>query len=252
MTQTPLDIAFETAKADPAQQNAFYGLLLETELFFPVIDADPSVSKIAAPEDGGTISPLLLEIEGAPVLPVFDTQERLATWAEGAEMRLGGMPGYAIVEMAAGQVPTVQIAFNVGQTSFHHMVGEEVMWLFEALRAMREPIDLAADADLKMAVPSGDYTELKHALTEKMKAIPIIDRAYVVLIEGLTPDVPQDICVVLEVSEPGQGNRVAEELVPTAAAHEPAGESVVISGNQPKILEFARERTEPFYERMAA
>lgn len=252
MSQTPLDTAFAAAKTDPAQQNAFYGLLLESELFFPVIDTDPSATKLATPEEGGTLSPLLLDIEGAPVLPIFDTEERLAAWAEGNEMRLGGMPGYAIVEMAAGQDPAVQLAFNVGQESFHHMVGEEVKWLAEAWQAMRETIDVAPDADLKMAVPTQDYTELKAALTDRMQNIPAIGSAYLVMVEGLSPDVPRDICVVLDVNEPGIGNSIAEELVPTAAAHEPAGESVVISGNQPNILAFAQSQTEPFYQRMSA
>ena len=252
MQQTPLDSAFAAAKNDPAQQNAFYGLLLETELYFPVIDLDPSVAKVAAPEEGGTISPLLLEVEGKPVLPVFDTEERLAEWAEGTEMRFGGMPGFAIVEMVATHEPAVEVAFNVGLESFHHMVEEEIKWLHEAWQSMRETIDLEADADLRLALPEKDYPELKAALIERMQAIPEIERAYVVLVEGLSEDVPYDVCVVLDVSEAGNGNRIAEDLVPTAAAHEPTGETVVISGNQPKILEFARSETEPFYERLAA
>lgn len=252
MQQTPLDSAFAAARNDPSQQNAFYGLLLETELFFPVVDTDPEVSRIAAPEEGGTISPLLLEIEGSPVLPVFDTQERLAQWAEGTEMRFGGMPGYAIVEMVASHEPTVELAFNVGLESFHHMVAEEVEWLHEAWRSMRETIDLSTDAELRMAPATKDYAELKAALVERMRTMPEVEHAYVVLVEGLSDEVPYDVCVVLDITDAGKGNRIAEELVATAAAHEPAGETIVISGNQPKILEYARSETKPFYKRLAA
>ena len=252
MTATPLDNAFAAAMADPTQQNAFYGLLLETELFFPVIETDPAKIGEVLQADSDTLSPLLLEVENLPVLPVFDSQERLAEWAEGAEMRFGGLPGYAIVEMAAAQDPVVRIAFNVGQLSFHHMEAEEISWLCEAWQSMREAIDVSADADLKLAVPAEEFSDLKEALIARMRDIPQIARAYVVLVEGLSADVPRDICVVLDVSEAGDGNRIAEELVPTAAAHEPAGESVVISGNQPTILAFAKSETEPFYERIAA
>jgi hypothetical protein len=252
MTTTPLDNAYATAMSDSNRQNEFYGLLLETELYFPVIETDPAKVSEVPDANSDTLSPVLLDIEGAPVLPIFDTQERLADWAEGTEMRFGGMPGYAIVEMAAAQDPVVQIAFNVGQESFHHMVVEEVSWLNEAWQSMREAIDMDADAEISLAVPADDYRELKDALVSRMETMPEIERAYVVLVEGLSEDVPRDICVVLEVAEAAEGNRIAEELVPTAAAHEPAGESVVISGNQPRILAFAQSETQPFYQRLAA
>lgn len=253
MSNTPLDTAFATAMADQSQQMEFYGLLLQTELFFPVVNTAEEggvVSEEAAQQ--GMIAPLLLEIEGAPVLPVFDTQERLAAWAEGTEMPFGGMPGYAIVEMAAAQEPTVQIAFNVGQESFHHMVADEIDWLHEAWQTMREPIDVDPGTELRMGVPEKDYSDLKSALSARMSDMPQIDRAYMVLVEGLSEDVPYDVCVVLDVNAPGEESRLAEELVATAAAHEPDGESVVISGGQPQILEFAQTETKPFYERLAA
>ena len=252
MSRTALDDAYAAAMEDSSRQMAFYGLFLEAELYFPVFDNNPDGGMVAAPEDGGSIGPLLLEIDGEPVLPVFDTQERLRDWAAGTEMKFGGMPGHAIAEMAATQLPVVQIAFNVGLESFHHMVQDEVTWLHEAWLSVCEPIDLAPGTELNLAVPAEAYPELKAALIEKMAEIPEIDRAYVVPIEGLTPNVPYDVCVVLDIGDPSVGGRIAEALVPTAAAHEPDGETVVISGDQPQILEFARTETRPFYERLAA
>ncbi|MEX2454328.1 MAG: enhanced serine sensitivity protein SseB C-terminal domain-containing protein [Rhodospirillaceae bacterium] len=252
MSRTPLDIAIAAAMEDPSRRMAFYGLFLEAELYFPIVDTAPGVGKIAAPEEGGTMAPLLLEVEGAPVLPVFDTRERLAEWASGTEMQFGGMPGYAIAEMAATQDPVVQIAFNVGLESFHHMMADEVSWLHDAWQSVCEPIDLPSGAEIRMAVPAEEYPELKAALRERMAAMPLVERAYVVLIEGLTAEVPYDVCVVLDVADPDAGSRIAEALVSVAAAHEPDGETVVISGDQPQILEFARTETQPFYERIAA
>ena len=253
MSVTPLDKAFEAAMTDESRRMAFYGLFLETELFFPVIDTDPEGGgTIAAPEEGGSMAPMLLEIEGEPVLPVFDTAERLAEWATGTEMQYGGMPGHAITEMAATQAPVVQIAFNVGLDSFHHMAKDEVAWLYEAWQSVCEPIDLAPGTEIQLGIPTEDYSELRSALSERMAEFPQIERAYLVLIQGLTPEVPYDVCVVLDVTDPAQGSRIAEALVPVAAAHEPEGESVVISGDQPQILDFARTETRPFYERLAA
>lgn len=252
MSRTPLDIAVGAAMQDPSKRMAFYGLFLETELFFPVIDTAPGTGKTAAPEEGGSLAPLLLEVDGEPVLPVFDTQERLVEWAQGTEMQFGGMPGHAIAEMAASQDPVVQIAFNVGLDSFHHMIGEEVEWLHGAWQSVCEEIEVKPGTELRMAVPSADYSDLKSALSERMASIPQIDRAYIVLIEGLSPGVLYDLCVVLDVPDAKAGAQIAESLVPVAAAHEPAGETVVISGDQPQILAFAQTETQPFYQRLAA
>jgi len=132
------------------------------------------------------------------------------------------------------------------------MAKDEVAWLHEAWQSVCEPIDLAPGTEINLGVPAEEYPELRAALAERMAEFPQIERAYLVLIEGLTPDVPYDLCVVLDVADAEQGSRIAEALVPVAAAHEPDGESVVISGDQPQILEFARTETRPFYERLAA
>lgn len=107
---TALDAAFLDALADPAKAGEFYGVLLDTMLFLP-IDAMPEDEDDGdEAEETASISPQIFELEGEETAMVFDTEERLAAWAEGPTDYVG-MPGRSLFLMFDGRE---QIALNLG------------------------------------------------------------------------------------------------------------------------------------------
>lgn len=253
MSQTPIDIAFEAVRQDPSRQMEFFGAFLNAELFFPVVGVPIAESEETTELEGGdALSLFLLEVDGAPVLPVFDTVERLTEWADGNEMQYGSMPGNGIVEMAASHDPTVQVVLNVGQESFVQFSANDVEGLHEAWQAMHEEIRVEPGTSIKLGEPADEYPELKAALSDRMAELDEIEKAYVIIAEGLSEGGGYDICIVLDLKDQARGSEMAALLGPVASQHGPPGESVVIAGGHPHMLEYARSEIQPFYQQAAA
>lgn len=117
-----LDRALARAEDGDAQAQAFYDAFLNARLYVPTATDDAG-----APDD--TVSLLVADIEGEGIVPVFDSEARLADWAE-EPVPFTVLPGHALV---AQLDPDLAVALNVGTVHFKLFVDAELAWLRERL-----------------------------------------------------------------------------------------------------------------------
>lgn len=247
--QTPLDTALENARADPDRQLEFYDLFLQSDLCFPVYDPDDETAADESRGNGGTISPWWLEDEGKLVLPVFDTEERLADWADRA-VRFAMVGGGNIVEMLSSHQPQPRLAFNIGLDSFHLFVEDELEWLLEHWHGMYPDSVPATERTVRIGSPSRDFPELKHHLSAQFAKMPEVKAAYILVIEGRADDVPYEFCICLEIEQKADPKQVTSALSTTMANHAPDDATFVINAGDADLLDVVWQLGEPaFYER---
>jgi hypothetical protein len=112
---TPLDQALEGAKTSQCKRNAFYGLLVNTTLYIPTYETSA---------DEG-FNPILADIEGITYLMVFDSEDKLSSWAQ-APMPFATLAGHVVAEITQGNI---HWALNPGTQHTKILVPEEIQWL---------------------------------------------------------------------------------------------------------------------------
>lgn len=158
---TPLDTAHAAMMAAPedaALRLAFYDRLAGSELLLLLT---------AEPEDD-QIEPVTVEVDGATYVLVFDSEERLAGFMDGAAP-YAGLPGRALVGMVAGQGIGLGLNLDVAPSSILLPPGA-VDWLAETLgvtpdqaearpRSLGPPVGvpeaMLAALDAKLAASAG-------------------------------------------------------------------------------------------------
>lgn len=121
---TPLDIAYVDAVKNGGTQSEFYNIFLNSELFIPTHEV-PEKDQLRRAGEGESISPIFIESNGIQHLMLFDTKERLSTWAQ-REVGFVALPGHAIVEMMSGEF---HWALNVGTEQVKIFESDEIEWL---------------------------------------------------------------------------------------------------------------------------
>ena len=132
---TGLDQALQALREDMANakhQSKFYDLFLNTTFCVPAHDQQESEEESAAEE--GQVLPLIIESEGNDYLMLFDTEERLKSWA-GDDAKWVGVPGYVI---AATTMPPLHLALNVGTEYSKQFLPDEIAWLREVVERCNE------------------------------------------------------------------------------------------------------------------
>lgn len=118
---TALDEALKIYIEDETQQSQYYELLLKTDFYIPIV-ADDSGTPI---EERENVTPLVLESEGKPYVLMFDTEERVNSWAkEPIEYVL--LAGY---EMVNHTPAGLYWAINLGSQLAKEFVPEEIAYL---------------------------------------------------------------------------------------------------------------------------
>jgi len=125
---TPLDQAYIEA-TQGGNESVFYNSFLSSMLFIATVNA-PEKEQNRRAGDNDSISPIIIESNGAKYLMLFDTKERLASWAE-REVGFAALPGHSIVEMMSTDF---HWALNVGTDYMKTFVPEEIQWLKENLQ----------------------------------------------------------------------------------------------------------------------
>ena len=124
---TELDQALAALRLDmedPKGQSAYYDLFLNTVFFVPTVSSE--IHGLPMDQlDEGSVMPLVIEAEGSDYLMLFDTRERLNTWAQ-AEVDFVEVPGHVV---AANTMPPLQWALNVGTEYSKRFLSEEIAWL---------------------------------------------------------------------------------------------------------------------------
>lgn len=124
---TVLDAALKALRQDMdngKHQSNFYDLFLNESFFVPTLD-EQDLGEDAAPLQDGQVLPLIIESEGNDYLMLFDTKERMQTWAE-AEVQWVNIPGHVL---AATTMPPLHWALNVGTEYSKQFLPDEIAWL---------------------------------------------------------------------------------------------------------------------------
>jgi hypothetical protein len=112
---TPLDQALEGAKTSQCKRNAFYGLLVNTTLYIPTYETEAQEK----------FNPILADIDGTTYLMVFDSEDKLSSWAQ-TPMPFTTLPGHVVAEITQGNI---HWALNPGTEHTKILVPEEIQWL---------------------------------------------------------------------------------------------------------------------------
>lgn len=171
---TPLDTALLAAQKNEEHQSAFYNAFLNSELFIPTHTMTENDQRRRASENE-TISPIFVESEGVQYLMLFDSKERLSSWAQ-REMGFVALPGHAIVEMMS---PEFHWALNVGTDYVKTFVPEEIQWLKSSLdQSKGQETTMTAGTNVLIGAPVKIPNGLIDSLTNSIKRNPEIKRAY--------------------------------------------------------------------------
>ncbi len=169
---TPLDTALtatESAPGDDAARLRLYHLLADAELFL-LLEAEAT---------GETLIPRVFPLGSGPVVLAFDSEERLAAFAEGPAP-YAALPGRIIAGQLAGQ--GIGLGLNLGVAPASTILPPEAMaWLAETLTAA--PVETRATPRAFRA-PKGLPESLTRALAEKLaRAGGLATRALLAAVE---------------------------------------------------------------------
>ncbi len=132
---TGLDQALKTLRVDmddAKSQSKYYDIFLNTTFCVPTLD-QRELNGESALEEGQAL-PLVIESEGNDYLMLFDTEERLKSWAA-ADVKWVGVPGYML---AATTMPPLHWALNVGTEYSKQFLPDEIAWLHEVVERCNE------------------------------------------------------------------------------------------------------------------
>ncbi|HEY5674699.1 MAG TPA: SseB family protein [Malonomonas sp.] len=126
---TELDQALERYVQDENQQAAYYQLILNSDFYIPIEedDSDTPLNEKAA------VTPLILQADNKPYLMLFDSEERLSSWAK-QPVNYVLLAGFKVAELST---PELHWALNTGVSFAKQFVPEEIRWLKEV--ASSEP-----------------------------------------------------------------------------------------------------------------
>ena len=155
---TPLDhahAAMEAAPGDDALRLRFYDRLAGAELFL-LLEAEP---------EGDRIRPALFPVEDQTFAVVFDREERLTAFAEGAAP-YAALSGRALAGMLAGQ--GIGLGVNLGMAPSSILIeAASVDWLAATLAAAPEEVEERPE---ELAAPAGLPERLLTALDARLAA----------------------------------------------------------------------------------
>lgn len=162
---TPLDKAYAEA-IQSKKESVFYDAFLNSTIFVPTINK-PQIEQNRRAGNNDAISPIIIEDpDGKKYLMLFDTKERLASWAK-REVGFVALPGHSIVEMMGTEF---HWALNVESEHMKTFVPEEIKWLKDNLKKGQD-IKVAAGTKILIGapakIPSGLIDSLKKNLSSR-------------------------------------------------------------------------------------
>ena len=211
---TDLDRALDASQHDQTKADAFYNLFLNSDIFIPTYSlTETNNTGIRRSEEGESFTPFVVESDGTPFLPIFDTIERLQAWAEGKEMTYVRMPAHAFIRSSLD--PKLHLALNVGTSYFKEFIPDELDWLRQVFE-QHKPSAFTVPAGTKVFIgaPARVPDGLVDALAIFMKRNVEIEAAYLGQvhfdIEGETPQ----LFLVLKMDSAGRQyfDNIKEEI----------------------------------------
>lgn len=171
---TPLDSAYVAAQKSEERQSNFYNTFLNSELFIPT-HTSPEIEQHRRASENESISPIFVEADGIQYLMLFDSEERLSSWAQ-REVGFVALPGHAVVEMMS---PEFHWILNVGTDYVKTFAPEEIQWLKSNLAQTKgQEAKMAAGTNVLIGAPAKVPSGLIESLVNTIKRNPEIKRAY--------------------------------------------------------------------------
>lgn len=122
---TPLDQALQEAKSSQCKRNAFYGLLVSSTLYVPTHNSEADKTE--------KFDPILAEADGVTYLMLFDTEEKLSSWAQ-TPIAYVPLAGHVLAEITTGNI---HWALNPGTEHAKILQPDEISWLRELVTGFK-------------------------------------------------------------------------------------------------------------------
>jgi hypothetical protein len=199
---TPLDHALEVAEKEQEKGNVFYNLFLNTDVFIPTHDA-ASLGQPRRSEAGESFHPVVIENNGIPYLPIFDTYDRLVKWSAEHQMSYVQMPAHALIRSSLDA--KLHLALNVETSHVKIFVPEELKWLRKVYEA-QIPKEFSVPAGTKVLVgaPATIPEGIEDSLRVCLKRNREVEAAFLgqvhFMIEGEKPQ----LFLVLKIDNEGK------------------------------------------------
>ncbi len=136
---TDLDTALAALRLnmdDSKGQSQFYDIFLNATFCVPTLD-EQDLDETAEALNEGQVLPMIIESEGNDYLMLFDTEERLHSWAKD-KVKWVGVPGYVL---AATTMEPLHWALNVGTEYSKQFLPDEIAWLREVVERCNAAVD---------------------------------------------------------------------------------------------------------------
>lgn len=197
---TDLDNALAAAQKDQSLADAFYSLFLNTDVLIPTRDTSGMDGGMRRSKEGESFSPIVVESNGVPFLPIFDRMDRLQKWAQGEEITYIQMPAHALIRSTLD--PRLHLALNVGTSYFKEFVPDEIAWLRDSFEKQK-PTAFTVPAGTKVFVgaPAKIPDGLVAALTTCMSRNQEVEEAYLGQVYFDLPGEKPQLFLVLKIND---------------------------------------------------
>jgi len=132
-TRTELDQALDAARETSAQANFFYDAFLNTPMFFPALRADKKSGDWEQLKATERFFPLYLTHGEARAIPVFDSIEKMKTWAGEKAFNYLVLQANLLMKVIA---PEIALVLNEG-TAHRYLFTPEIL---NRLRLAMKPV----------------------------------------------------------------------------------------------------------------
>lgn len=240
--ETDLDAAILAARESPEDRTSFYEVFLHTELFIPTRDDEENES------EDDSFTPLLVEADGVPYLLLFDSLERLSSWAE-REIGHIRVPGHTLVEVMD---PRLHWILNLGTPFTKEFVADEIGWLQKVLNRERvERREVPAGTKIVVGSPKKEPEALIEALQPILKDNPAIRDAHLAQVhydlEGEKPHLA--LAATLDVDDEAMQAKIRKEVAVAARPFLKPGQEIDIHLDDSPLARKIIEVVDPFYLR---
>ncbi len=200
---TKLDKALAAAQQDQTKSDAFYSLFLNSDLLIPTREAAAPEGGSRRTQEGESFSPIVVENEGVPFLPIFDRMERLQAWAQGQEITYVQMPAHALIRSSLD--PKLHLALNVGTDHFKEFVPDELAWLRQTFEEQKpSAFTVPAGTQVLVGTPAHIPDGLEDTLRSCMRRNGEIEAAFLGQVYFVLPGEKPQLFLVLKLDATGQ------------------------------------------------
>ena len=194
---SPLDSAYAAAMKNADEQSIFYNAFFNAELYIPTHKI-PEAEQQRRAGDNESISPIFVESEGVQYLMLFDSKERLSSWAQ-REVGFVAMPGHAIVEMMNTDI---HWALNVGTEHMKTFAPDEIQWLKETVaKSKGQQTKVSKGTNVLIGAPAIIPEGLVESLSKNLSRNSEVKRAFLGQVHYETQGEKPHLALVLEVNE---------------------------------------------------